>query len=272
MGFIQLTDLHFVPGDASLYGMRPKDRLAEGVAMINASHADEDCVFVTGDLAHFGQLEAYESLKHSLDALALPYHLLMGNHDSRAPFRKVFKGAPEIEGGFVQFVIETEEARLLCLDTLHDVPGDHMGQLCETRLRWLDAQIAATPESKRLLLAAHHPFFHLGLPNLDDLTLRDPEALWEVLQRRKPDLFLFGHVHRPISGVYRGVPFHTQLAFNHQVTLGFHRTPSLVFCEERPDLAIIHAIDDGLAVFTRSVGGEFRTFPAGEENTQRYAY
>ena len=41
----------------------------------------------------------------------------------------------------------------------------------------------------------------------------------ETLPIDKPDMFVFGHVHRPISGVWRGIPFHTVRGFNHQVAL-----------------------------------------------------
>lgn len=268
MGFIQMTDTHFVPGDALLYDMSPKARLAEGIDLVNRDHADEAFILVTGDLAHFGEEAAYRTLKETLEAARLPVHLVLGNHDSRAPFLKVFPDTPTIAGGFVQFAVDLPEARILCLDTLNDVPGDHIGRLCEVRLDWLDREIAATPANRRLIVAAHHPFFDLGMPGLDDIKLRDAEALAEVLQRRRPDLYLFGHVHRPISGTFQGIPFHTQRAFNHQVALRFQRTEDLGFVDERPDIAIVHSIRQGFAVFTRSVGGETREFPSGAENRQ----
>ncbi len=262
MAFIQLTDLHFVPGDDLLYGTSPKARLAPVIERVNAEHADADFILVTGDLAHWGEEAAYETLREALAPCRVPVHLMMGNHDSRAPFARVFPDAPVIEGGFHQAALESDGARLLCLDSLHDVPGDHAGRLCDTRLRWLDAEIARTPADQRIILAAHHPFFEIGMPNMDDITLRDSAALWEVLRRRKPDLFLFGHVHRPISGVYRGVPFHTQHALNHQVALAFDRRPVLMFTAASPDLAVVRAIPDGFGVFTQSVGGEGPDYPA----------
>lgn len=262
MGFIQITDTHFVPGDELLYDMSPKQRLGQGIAQINCNHADAEFVLVTGDLAHYGQLEAYETLRDTLSELDRPVHLMMGNHDSRAPFLKVFPDTPTIDGGFIQFTLDFDGGRVICLDTLNDVPGDHIGRMCETRLRWLADEIAATPSDTMMVVAGHHHFFDLGMPNMDDIKLSDSAALWEVLEARKPDMYLFGHVHRPISGVYRGIPFHTLRAFNHQVALEFNRTPTLMFTEETPDMAVIHNIDGGLAVFTRSVGGEIRAFPA----------
>jgi len=260
MAFIQVTDVHFVPEGRQLYDMSPRDRLAAGITLINREHADCGFVLLTGDLAHLGETGAYRSLKAVLDDLDLPVHLMMGNHDSRAPFRDVFPEAPVIEGGFVQFVIAAPDVHLICLDSLNDIEGDHVGRLCETRLAWLDRELARAPNDRPLIVACHHPPFDLGLPNMDDIKLADGEALYEVLARRKPDQMLFGHVHRPINGVWRGIPFHIQRGFNHQVALEFQRHPVLQFVEEHPDIAIVRPAGDGVQVFDRSVGGEIRRF------------
>lgn len=267
MAFAQITDTHFVPARELLYGMSPAARLSAGVQMINEDHRDVDFVIATGDLAHYGAREAYETLREALAPLEVPVHLLMGNHDSRAPFRAVFPDTPEIEGGFFQYALESDGMRILCLDSLNDVPGDHIGRLCETRLRWLDREIAATPADRKLIIANHHPPFELTMPKLDRIKLADSDALWEVLQRRKPDLMVFGHVHRPISGVWRGIPFHIQRGFNHQVTLQFEDDP-VMFADEPADIALIRNTGDSILVFTRSVGGETRTYEAGQENDQ----
>ncbi len=268
MSFIQITDTHFIPLGELLYEMSPQQRLADGIQQINARKNIADFVIATGDLAHFGEEAAYESLKDTLDRLEMPYHLLMGNHDSRAPFLKVFKDTPVIEGGFIQFTLETTHSTVVCLDSLNDIPGDHIGMLCNTRLKWLADEISKIPEDRHFILAAHHPFFKIGVPSMDSLMLRDSEALLEVLQARKPDMFLFGHVHRPITGVFKGIPFHTQFAFNHQVTLQFDANSELAFSEENPDYAVIRDTQEGITVFTESVGGELRRFEAGSENRQ----
>lgn len=265
--FIQMTDVHFVPAGQRLYDMDPKARLARGIDLINDEPLGAEFVLLTGDLAHKGEVAAYESLHDSLAELSLPIHLMMGNHDSRAPFRQVFRDQPEIDGGFIQFAIDTTECRILCLDSLNDIPGDHVGRLCDTRLAWLDREIAATPADTALIVACHHPPFDLGIPNMDDIKLADGTALYEVLQRRKPDQMLFGHVHRPISGNWRGIPFHIQRGFNHQVALTFERHPVLQFCEEAPDVSLVDADAESIRIFTRSIGGEVRHFSADGPET-----
>ena len=256
MSFIQITDLHFVPGDKPLYGTSPKQRLADGVSLIRRDHGDVDCVLATGDLTHYGEKAAYETLKEVLAPLEMPVHLMMGNHDSRAPFRAVFPDAPVIEGGFIQFTVDTGDANVVCLDSLVDIPGDHAGRLCETRLAWLDKELDALPSDVPFVLAVHHPPFDLGIPHMDEIRLLDGEALWEVLQKRKPDQMIFGHVHRPISGHWRGIPFYLQRGFNHQVYLDFTSVEDVRFVDEAPEFSIIKSTPESVFIFARSAGGE----------------
>ena len=167
-----------------------------------------------------------------------------------------------IDGGYVQFVLDVDGARLLCVDSLSDTPGDHAGQLCAIRLAWLRDQISATPLDKALIVACHHPPFDLGMPYMDALRLMDDEALYEVLAPRKPDMMLFGHVHRPISGAWRGIPFHIQRAVNHQVGLQFERTEHVLFTDELGDIGVVRVTSDGVQVFTHAGHAMFREFGA----------
>lgn len=264
MSFIQITDTHFVPGDKLLYGTSPKKRLAAAVDLINRFHGDAEAVLVTGDLAHHGEEGAYETLRDVLAPLQMPVHLMMGNHDSRAPFRKIFPDAPESEGGFVQFSFDVVGARVICLDSLNDIPGDHAGRLCAARLAWLDEELAKVPADLQLVLAVHHPPFALGIPAMDEINLLEGEALFEVLQKRRPDQMLFGHVHRPIAGHWRGIPFYLQRAVNHQVYLSFEQRDYVEFVDENADIGILRLTGDGIQVFTRSVGGEGAPYPHEE--------
>ena len=83
MKILQITDPHFVPAGNMLHGLDPRMLLDACIADINAHHADAVCCFITGDLAHAGQIDAYENLKECLSQLAVPHVLLVGNHDRR---------------------------------------------------------------------------------------------------------------------------------------------------------------------------------------------
>ncbi|MDG2286693.1 MAG: hypothetical protein P8N43_14390 [Alphaproteobacteria bacterium] len=189
-------------------------------------------------------------------------HLMLGNHDDRALFRQIFPNTPVIEGGYVQYALDVEGARLICVDSLSDTPGDHAGQLCATRLAWLEREIAATPTDKALIIACHHPPFDLEMPYLDPLKLLDHEALYEVLAPRKPDMMLLGHVHRPVSGVWRGIPFHIQRAVSHQVGLQFGETDAVLFTDEPGDIGVARVIEDSVQIFTHAGHTRFGEFDA----------
>ena len=260
MKFIQITDTHFVGPGEQLYGLDPAQRLAEIVTLINAEHADSDFVLITGDLADLGQVKAYQRLAEILTPLIPPVHLMLGNHDSRAPFAKVF-GADAMSDGFAQFRISGRGADILCLDTLVDVPGEHAGHLCASRLGWLSREIAR--QDGPWLLALHHPPFDVGLPHMDDIRLdaASSSALAEVIAEKPPLMILCGHVHRPIHGVWRGVPWHIQRAVNHQVAYRPVRGPKFMFSDEAAEFSVISVGGDEVTIHTRTMT-EFEEFDA----------
>ncbi|MGF1447401.1 MAG: metallophosphoesterase [Pikeienuella sp.] len=255
MRFVTLTDTHFVPPGEMLYGLDPAARLAPALDLIATQHRDADFLLITGDLAHRGEPAAYLALAEALAGLPIPVHLMLGNHDARSAFRAAFPMTADIPGGFVQHRHDLGAASLLCLDTLIDIPGRHEGALCQTRLSWLADQLSALPADAPWVLAMHHPPSALGLPNMDAIAL-DPshaEALAAVIAARPPVLMLCGHVHRPVMGVWRGVPFRIQRATAHQVAYRPARSERLMFSHEGPEFGVVTLERDGaVVVHTRS--------------------
>ena len=91
LSFIHLTDLHLVAPGEVLYGLDPAVRLQAAVESIISRHgpgcaAPAEFAVITGDLAHLGEVAAYEALKEILRPLPFPCHLLLGNHDDRGAF------------------------------------------------------------------------------------------------------------------------------------------------------------------------------------------
>jgi 3',5'-cyclic AMP phosphodiesterase CpdA len=218
--FIHLTDTHQVVPGTLLYGLDPHERLRAAVDSIAATHADAAFVAVTGDLAHWGEPAAYAALRDALEPLPMPVHLLIGNHDDRVAFRRAFPARPVDAEGFVQFVFDAGEVRIVCLDT--NEPGVSWGVLCERRAAWLAEALSDAARADRPVhLMMHHPPFPLGLPAMDRISLREPGPLREAIAPHAGRIrhLFFGHVHRPIAGSWLGVPFSTVRATNHQVAL-----------------------------------------------------
>jgi len=153
MKLIQITDIHCVPGRRLLYGLNPYERLRSCIADINTNHADADLCIITGDLAHNGLVEAYENLQTCLSALSIPYHFIIGNHDNRENFKKVFPDTPCDESGFVQSIVDTAAGRFILLDTVEQ--GRSWGSYCKKRRNWLRAALEASPDHN-IYLFMHH--------------------------------------------------------------------------------------------------------------------
>ncbi|WP_271565680.1 phosphodiesterase [Bradyrhizobium sp. CCBAU 11386] len=202
---IQVTDLHLTPPGVHHIGCDPRERLEAAIASINAEHPDADLVVFTGDLAALGQVAAYEQLQDCLAELKLPYRLCLGNGDHRARFRAAFPTTAVDENGFVQSTEEIDGQHLVFLDTLA-ADGRHWGELCDARLSWLRARLNDIGEAP-VLLFLHHPPFAVGIPLLDSLTLQNAEKLASVLVGKNIRHMFFGHLHRPIAGSWKGIPF-----------------------------------------------------------------
>lgn len=236
--FIHLTDPHFVAGDGLLYGLDPRARLAAAIASINDAHADAAFCVVTGDLAHWGEPGAYVRLAEALGRLRIPFHLLLGNHDGRAAFREAFPAVPVDSDGHVQRAIETPLGRFVFLDS--NEPGASWGVLCERRLCWLAATLAERPE-ERPSIFVHHPPFGVGIRPMDRIALRETARFAEVLMAHPGGIrhLFFGHLHRPVSGSWRGIPFSTLRATNHQVWLDLRDTDAVPGSREPPQYAVV---------------------------------
>lgn len=245
MKFIHVTDTHLVEPGTRLYGLDPEERLKLCIADINRHHADAAFAIFTGDLAHLGQPKAYAALRSTLATLAMPRHLLLGNHDDRANFLAAFADSPRDANGFVQFAVDTPEGRFLCLDT--NEPGVSWGWLCEKRLAWLAAELDRAGDMP-VFLCMHHPPFPVQLKRMDEIALQEPERFTRVVAgRRNIRHLFFGHLHRPIGGSWRGIPFTTMRATSHQVALDFVTGGIVPGSHEPPAYAVVF-VSDGLTV------------------------
>ena len=217
MKFIHLTDPHIIAGGQPLYGRDPAAGLAAAIADINEHHGDAELVVITGDLTNWAEEPSYRTLAGLLSDLSLPHVLMLGNHDCRTNFRKVFNEAPDDGNGFVQTTRETSAGTCIFLDT-HE-PGSAHGSLCESRLGWLEQTL--TSSDGPLFLFMHHPPFPVGIATMDSIALRDPDKFAAVIRPHSARIrhLFFGHLHRPIAGSWHGIPISCTRGTNHQVWL-----------------------------------------------------
>jgi 3',5'-cyclic AMP phosphodiesterase CpdA len=258
MKIVQLSDLHLTLPGAELFGSAPLARLELAIDRILENHADADFCLLTGDLADAGGDAAYASLAEALRRLPMPAHLLPGNHDSRAALRRHFPQLANNDGGFMQAALATPGGYFLLLDTVE--PGTPWGSYCIQRREWLAQQLAAAG-GLPLYVAMHHPPLALGIPSMDQFALRDAEAFWSVIAPHRTRIrhLFFGHLHRPIGGSWRGIPFSCTSSPNHQVALDLTtvRGDDVPGCREPAGFAVILIDTDSVVVHHQQLfGGE----------------
>jgi 3',5'-cyclic AMP phosphodiesterase CpdA len=208
-GFLHLTDPHVTPPGETLFGQDTNARLAAAIAAIADRHgadgpAPAAFAVLTGDLTRDGEPAAYAELARLLAGFPCPVHLMLGNHDDRQEFAAAFPDAPHDAAGFVQQAFASPAGRCLLLDTLE--PGAPHGALCDARLGWLRDRLAEA--AGPVLLFLHHPPMPVGIPGMDAIGLRAPDALWAVLAPHAARIrhIFHGHLHRSLAGSWHGIP------------------------------------------------------------------
>ena len=248
MKILQITDTHVGAAGHVGYGVDPRARLEACVADINAHHADAALCLVTGDLVNEGAEAEYANLAPVLNALRVPFRVLPGNHDARAMMRRHFPDTPVDGNGFFQSVVPVPGGRLLLLDTLREDKAS--GELCARRLAWLARELAAAEDT--VYIAMHHPPLAVGVEFMDRIGLVDAQNFWDTLapHRERVRLILFGHVHRPVSGVAHGIAFAGCPSTAQQVALelGPQKELHLNFNHEPPCYAIVMVGEDAVIV------------------------
>lgn len=244
--FIHITDTHLVARGQALYGLDPRWRLQACLDDIRRRHPDATACVITGDLAHEGHAEAYAQLAELVSDMPMPVYPILGNHDHRERFLNACGHLVSTDGSFVQYSRLVGGHRAVFLDT--NEPGVHFGVFCERRAQWLSETLATSREP--VLLFMHHPPFDLGLPFMDSYRLLEASPFMQAIEPHRKRLrhMFFGHVHRPVSGCWQGLPFSSIRGTNHQLELELNQTPSLIFNHEAPQYAVVLLADQSAVV------------------------
>lgn len=245
--FIQVTDVHLISGGRRLYGVSPERRLHAAIDSINQEHGDADFVVFTGDLVHWREPESYGVFAEAIKRLTMPVRLIPGNHDDPQALAAAVSKVDVDENGFVQFAEQTPVGRCLFLDT-RKAESD-AGEYCTKRLAWLKGQLDGSDDP--VIVFMHHPPLKLGLKGMDGLRLLDDEAFFAALEphlARIRHLF-FGHVHRPVSGNWRGMSYSCMRGLNHQLALDLNAPETSVPGSfEPPAYSVVLADEDQIVI------------------------
>ncbi len=201
MLLIQITDLHVRPhGMASSRTGETNMLVERALRAVRAFTPRPDAMIVTGDLTDNGLADEYAELAAILRrTVDLPTYMIPGNHDRREVLKREMRDWPGMAADpeFVHYTVDDLPVRVVMLDTV--VPGSGAGELCEKRMRWLDATLAAEPH-KPTLVAMHHPPFLTGITHMDRIPLRNWQEFGDLLARHRQVIrVVCGHDHRPIT-------------------------------------------------------------------------
>lgn len=290
----QLSDLHIVANARlCLNIIDTASFLREAVETLNRLNPQPDAVVISGDLVNDGRVNQYEHLRVLLGALNPDLRanllLLPGNHDDRDNLRQVFPEHRELVADreasgstapvrcdFVRDLVgrgdldgpggpggggQEPTLRVIALDTV--IAGEPGGDLTESQLHWLDAQLAEFPD-RPTLVVLHHPPFATGIAHMDacGLAPASASALARVISRH-PNVHRVsaGHVHRTISRRWAKTVASTVPSVAHAVALdlrvGSPASPG-AWTYEPPSITLHYWDGDALITHQRACG----EFPA----------
>ena len=167
-----------------------------------------DFLVMSGDLTDRGDEESFTRTAAMLNKRGFDLLPMAGNHDTRFELLRAFPDCPLEDGnddGFIHYVVEREGLRIICLDTLEE--GRHGGAFCEKRRDWLKAKLAESDWP--CVIFAHHPPVVSGIDWMDPA----PSEPWmqnfaDAVEghQQKIQAIHCGHLHRPISTKFCGIP------------------------------------------------------------------
>lgn len=210
---IWMSDPHFTH-EGNVLGHDPRVRLQAALDHINRYHHDANLCVISGDMVNRGTHADYDALLNRLNKLAIPFLPMVGNHDDRTLFRTILPLPEACMADFIQYTVPTTDGLIVCLDTQKS--GSDAGEFCGERLAWLQ-DILQNAVDMPVYIFLHHPPMPLGLPMQDTENMEDGDTFLDLVSKYDCVKYMFiGHVHRPISGTVKGIPFSTMRSILYQ--------------------------------------------------------
>jgi len=196
---VQISDSHlFADVDGALLGLKTAGSLARVVEKVLAEQPRIDLVVASGDLSQDGSLESYQRFEALTAPIQAPKRWFAGNHDEPLPMEQAAQGRD-----YLQPVVDLGNWRITLLDS--SVTGSVPGYLADDQLQLLAQALSEAPERHHLICFHHHPV-SIDCPWMEPIGLRNPHALFEVLDRfPQARALLWGHIHQDFERERNGV-------------------------------------------------------------------
>ena len=187
---VQLSDSHlFAEPDGKLLGMNTRDSLEKVIERVQAEQAGIDLIIASGDLSQDGSVASYQRFRELSARLNAPARWFPGNHDELPAMHEACAGSDLLEQ-----VVDLGNWRIILLDS--SIPGAVPGFLADDQLALLERALSEAPERHHLVCFHHHPV-PIGCRWMEPIGIRNPDALFTVLERHpQAKALLWGHVHQ----------------------------------------------------------------------------
>jgi 3',5'-cyclic AMP phosphodiesterase CpdA len=240
-----ISDTHLLGGGRKLYSrVDVKKNLTELLERLRATGMTFDALVFTGDLADVAEPEAYRWIRGQVEPIAQELGArviwVMGNHDEREPYaRELFD--EESDGSPHDRVYDINGLRIISLDST--VPGYHHGELEDSQLEWLTAELAI-PAKHGTVLALHHPPIRSLNPLVRMIELFRQDKLEKVLRGSDVLTILGGHLHYSTFGTFAGIPVAVASATCYTVDLGTSKDSLMTAVDGGQSIQLVHVYDD----------------------------
>ncbi|KAF1008709.1 MAG: 3',5'-cyclic adenosine monophosphate phosphodiesterase CpdA [Pseudomonas fluorescens] len=196
---VQLSDSHlFAEAGGGLLGMITRTSLQQVIDLVLARESGVDLVLATGDLSQDGTLASYQAFRDLSARIPAPARWIPGNHDEPQVMAQA-----AVNSAFLEPVVDVGHWRVTLLDSA--VPGSVPGYLADRQLQLLARSLSEAPDRHHLVCFHHHPV-PIGCAWMEPIGLRNPDALFAVLDRfPQVRAVLWGHVHQEIDRERNGV-------------------------------------------------------------------
>lgn len=196
---VQLSDSHlFAEADGTLLGMNTRESLQRVIELVRVQQPRIDLMLATGDLSQDGTLESYQLFRDMTRQIDAPARWIPGNHDEPQVM-----ALAAVRSDLLEPVVDIGNWRITLLDSA--VPGSVPGYLQDQQLQLLAQALSEAPSRHHLVCFHHHPV-SIGCAWMEPIGLRNPDALFAVLDRfPQVKAVLWGHVHQEIDRERNGV-------------------------------------------------------------------
>ncbi|MGF6151466.1 3',5'-cyclic-AMP phosphodiesterase [Pseudomonas fluorescens] len=190
---VQLSDSHlFAEADGALLGMNTRDSLQKVIELVLAQQPQIDLMIASGDVSQDGTLESYQQFREMTRQIDAPARWIPGNHDEPQIMARA-----AVQSQLLEPIVDIGNWRITLLDSA--VPGSVPGYLQDDQLQLLVRALSEAPERHHLVCLHHHPV-SIGCAWMEPIGLRNPDALFAVLDRfPQVRAVLWGHVHQEID-------------------------------------------------------------------------